>query len=71
LPDWAIGAVFEGAIERDRNEWRRAAYVAYHAGQFGKPSVYREMMEQFEPKEAMTPELAERLIRSMGGSRGE
>jgi hypothetical protein len=69
LEDWAIEAAFKGAIERERREWKRVAYGAYHAGIIGrvkKPPRLDEMMARFDEK----PKSANMLrwyLEQMGG----
>ena len=62
--------MFEGAINRQRMEWKRAAYQAWHAGAIGrakKPPKLQSMMEDFEPKPVMSAEDVRRALLTMAG----
>ena len=69
LPDWALVPAFEGAVNRDRTEWQRAAYQAWHSGVLARPlkntPKLDAMMQAFEPKRASTADEIARALRDM------
>ena len=74
LPDWAVGPVFEGAAERDRAEWKRAAYMAWHAGVLSHPMKkfpkLEKMYAAFEPSHPVSADEFMSALRAVGGANG-
>ncbi|MGL4405134.1 MAG: hypothetical protein ACRCT6_05190 [Notoacmeibacter sp.] len=70
MDDWAVEAALDGAMERERGEWRRAAFVAHQSGGMmwaKKPPSLDKMMGQFDPRPDVSAAQIRAVLEAAGG----
>jgi hypothetical protein len=64
--------VFEGAVEKQRQDWQRAAYTGWLSGMVGraaKPPKLEKILKSFEPRIQYTGDQIIEILNQMKGSK--